>query len=141
MGFEILDISGDAGIRASGGSIEELFASAAIGMYSLITDIEKIDEKRGIDIAVSGSSPEGLFVSYLNEMVFNFDAYGFIGKRVDILKLKADFSDCSLTAKVYGEEFDEKRHDRHLLIKAATYHNLKLEKTGGKWTAEVIFDI
>jgi SHS2 domain-containing protein len=141
MCFEVLDISEDAGIRAYGSSIEELFASAAMGMYSFITDIEKINEKHEIDIEASGASPEGLLVAYLNELVFNFDAYGFIGKRVNILNLKANSSDCSLRAKIYGEEFDEDRHERHLLIKAATYHNLRLEKTADGWTAEVVFDI
>ncbi len=39
--FELIDISGDAGIRVFGESLEDLFLNAAAGMYSLITDPDK----------------------------------------------------------------------------------------------------
>ena len=81
--FEVIDISGDVGIRAFGKSIEEAFTNAAIGMYSLITNIEGIRESRKIIIETQSDSLEGLLVSYLNELIFQFDAYGFIGKRFD----------------------------------------------------------
>ena len=42
--FEILDISGDAGLRAFGRDLPELFVNAATGMYSLITDLQNILE-------------------------------------------------------------------------------------------------
>ena len=40
-----------------------------------------------------------------------------------------------------GEEFDGGRHNRGLLIKAATYHNLCLKQSKVGWEAEVVFDI
>ncbi len=46
-----------------------------------------------------------------------------------------------LKAAVSGEEFDTERHERKLLIKAATYHKLKIERINGMWEVDVIFDI
>jgi SHS2 domain-containing protein len=140
MKFEILDISGDVGIRAYGENCEDAFANAGIGMYSLITDIEKIEEKQTVEIEAKGDSLEGLLVSYLNELIFQFDTYGFIGKRIEIVT----FSNQPLAfimVKVYGEEFDPNRHERRLLVKAATYHNIKVENVNNNWEVEVIFDI
>ncbi|MEW6066702.1 MAG: archease [Nitrospirota bacterium] len=135
--FEVLDVSGDVGIRASGRSVDEAFVHAAKGMYSLITEIERVKEKKTIDVSVESNSLEGLLVSWLNELIFHFDAYGFIGKGI---KLK-HFSVNKIAASISGEEFDSEHHTRKLLIKAATYHRLRIEKVGNIWEIDVIFDI
>jgi SHS2 domain-containing protein len=132
-----MDISGDVGIKAFGGSIEEVFKNSAVGMYSLITDLKGVKERKTINISSESNSLEGLLVSWLNELIFHFDAYNFIGKDIVILEM----SDRKLKANVKGEEFDAERHERKLLIKAATYHRLKVEKVRDGWEAEVIFDI
>ena len=135
--FELIDISGDAGIRAFGSDLSELFANAATGMYSLITDPEGVTPRKSIEIKTEGSSREGLLVSWLNELVFHFDTYGFMGKEIRIHELQ----DTLLRATVTGEDFDPEKHGRGLLIKAATYHKLKIEQKKGHWEADVIFDI
>ncbi len=132
-----MDISGDVGIRAHGTSISEAYENAGAGMYSLITDTSGIDESESIAFEVSGDSPEGLLVAYLNELIFRFDTYGFIGKRVEVTDLSAG----SMSATVHGGEFDPERHERRLLIKAATYHNINIKQAGGVWEVEVVFDI
>ncbi len=135
--FEVLDISGDVGLRVFGNNLEELFTNASIGFYSLITDLDGIKESQTIAIKATGESLESLLVAWLNELVYYFDAEGFIGKVIKINNLDEDY----IKAEVTGEEFDLDRHERGLLIKAATYHNLKIEKKDGMWTSEVIFDI
>jgi SHS2 domain-containing protein len=86
---------------------------------------------------VKSDSPEGLLVSWLNELIFRFDTYGFVGKKIRVSTL----DDYRIKAYVSGEDFDEERHERGLLVKAATYHRLKVERGDGIWVVEVIFDI
>jgi len=135
--FKVLDISGDVGIKAFGKSIDEAFINAAIGMYSFITNLDSIKEKKTINVSVGSPSLDGLLVSWLNELIFNFDAYGFIGKKIEIKQ----FSDNRMVATVTGEEFNPERHEGKLLIKAATYHKLRIEKIDDMWEIDVIFDI
>ena len=145
--FKVLDISGDVGLKAFGKSINEVFTNAAIGMYSLITNLRTIKKEKTINVSIKNDSIEGLLVSWLNELIFHFDAYGFIGKRIVINELilgndqPAGLQACGLKASITGEDFDPKRHESKLLIKAATYHNLRIEKVGNMWEADVIFDI
>jgi SHS2 domain-containing protein len=40
-----------------------------------------------------------------------------------------------------GEDFSSEKHESRLLIKAATYHNIKIQNINNLWMAEVIFDI
>lgn len=147
--YEPLDISGDVGLKAYGGAIDEVFINAAVGMYSLITNINLIEEKKSIDISVERSSIEDLFVSWLNELIFHFDTYGFIGRRIEIESSEFGVQSLEkhstltykLSAKIYGEDFDSARHESRLLIKAATYHKLRVQKINDIYEAEVIFDI
>jgi SHS2 domain-containing protein len=135
--FEILDVAGDVGLRAFGESRQELFVQAALGMYSLITDTEVLKAQKMITVSAESHALDGLLVSWLNELIFHFDAYGFIGKDIEVVS----FSDNRIDANLSGEEFDPERHEGKLLIKAATYHRLKIEKRDYGWEAEVIFDI
>jgi SHS2 domain-containing protein len=147
--FEILDISGDVGLKAFGKNPEDAFINAAIGMYSLITDLGMIKEQKVIDVSVESDSMEGLLVSWLNELIFQFDAYGFIGGKIVITEFTPPLTllprgggeVCRLRASVSGEDFDPERHESKLLIKAATYHRLRVEKTDDLWEINVIFDI
>jgi SHS2 domain-containing protein len=135
--FNIIDISGDVGLTAFGGSLQEAFINAAIGMYSLMTGLDAVALTKTIYVSVENQSPDGLLVSWLNELIFHFDAYGFIGKKIDI----KEFSEKRISARIAGEEFDPERHEGKLLIKAATYHQLKIEKKEERWEISVIFDI
>ena len=135
--FQVLDISGDVGLTAFGKSREEAFLNAAYGMYSLITNPETIREKKTVSVTVEKDSPDGLLVAWLNELIFRFDTYGFLGKKITM----EHFSDGKIRAGISGEEFDPERHAGKLLIKAATYHRLRIEETKGRWEIDVIFDI
>jgi SHS2 domain-containing protein len=135
--YEQIDISGDAGIRAFGETLEKLFENAAAGMYSLMTDPESVLDERKLSVSIGSHSRESLLVAWLNELIFLFDTQAFVGKRAHV-KL---FEENRLEGEVWGEEFDSKRHGSGLLVKAATYHRLGIEKKNDLWEAEVIFDI
>jgi len=145
--YELLDISGDAGLRAFGSTAEELFLNAALGMYSLIADLEAVKSEETIEVSLTHDSPEGLLVAWLNELIFRFDAHGFIGKEIVITEspcgkdITGGSRQYTMTASVSGEHFDPERHKGKLLVKAATYHRLKVELREGCWTAEIVFDI
>ena len=134
--FEQIDISGDVGLRVWGNGPEELFENAAAGMFNLITDTIKIKETEKKEVALEADNHENLLVQWLNELVFLYDTYGFIGK-VFSISLHGN----TLKAIISGGIFDPEINESRLLIKAATYHELSLKKPGPYWEAVVIFDI
>jgi SHS2 domain-containing protein len=150
--FEVIDISGDVGLRAYGEDLKDAFINAAIGMFSLVTDLEMVKEEKAINVSVESDSLEGLVVSWLNELVFYFDTYGFLGKKVSITEFttpqplvggqqQASLQAYKLKASLAGEDFDPERHESKLLVKAATYHRLRIDKKNDIWEIDVIFDI
>lgn len=147
MGFEIIDVAGDVGIRADGGKLEEVFINAAKGLYSLITDTDSINLEKTLNIEIRANNIAALLVNFLNELIFHFDAYGFIGRSIDIESnininiINEENRDLWLKAIIKGEDFDPERHERRLLVKAATYHKLGFYKENDRWKVDIIFDI
>ncbi|ACI21043.1 MULTISPECIES: archease [Thermodesulfovibrio] len=136
MKYKVIDVAGDVGIRAEGASLEECFINSAFGLYSLITDLAQIEPAEEIEIIINEDNLENMLVSFLNELIFQFDTYGFLGKAISI-----EIKDNYLTARIKGEKFNPEKHERKLLVKAATYHNLVLKQEDSFWIAEIIFDI
>ncbi|GBD95186.1 MAG TPA: archease [Nitrospirae bacterium] len=134
--IEQIDISGDVGLRIWGKSIEELFKNAATGMFNLVTDTNKIKETEQKEVSLEADNHENLLVQWLNELVFLYDTYGFIGK-VFRISIQGNM----LKATISGGIFDPGTNESRLLIKAATYHGLSLKKVALHWEATVIFDI
>ncbi len=134
--FEILEHTADVGIIAYGSNTQEAFANAAKGMFSLITELEDIEETEHRDIELTSSDQESLLVEWLNELIYLFDVENIIFKRFDIKQL----GNTNLRARIYGEKVDSSRHELKTGIKAATYHMLMIDKSNGS-RVQVLFDI
>jgi SHS2 domain-containing protein len=135
--FEIIDHTADVGIIAYGADVEELFSNAALALFSLITEPERIEEKLHLDLEVNSEGRDSLLVEWLNELIYLFDVKHILFNRFEIESLTHN----DLNATCYGENFDPMRHKIKIGVKAATYHMLKLEKNGGGYKSQIIFDI
>ncbi len=134
--FEFIDHTADIGIIAYGNSVEEVFVNAAYGMFSLIADLEKVAEVISHQVIAEAPDQEELLVTWLNELLYLFDAEGLIFSRFEIVNLRAQY----LRAMAHGEKIDPRRHNLKTPVKAATYHQLKLEK-GNHFRARIILDV
>lgn len=136
--FEILDHTADIGLVAWGRSLEELFANAALGMFSLIGALEKVDGGFETTVSVEGSDYEDLLVTWLNELLYLFEAEEVLLSHFDILELGQYY----LKAKVSGEPIDFAKHEIFRVVKACTYYEVKVEEVEpGLFRAQVYFDI
>jgi len=132
--YEELDHTADVGIRAHGASLDELFAAAAAGMFSLVADLRKVRAVGEVEVRVKADDLEGLMVRWLSELLFLHETQRLLLKEFDVR-----IAGTSLEARARGETIDKKRHELKLNIKAVTYHRLRIDRKAG--LAEVIFDI
>jgi len=134
--FEIINHTADVGIIAYGADMNETFANAAKALFSLITELDDVEEAMHRDIELTAPDQESLLVEWLNELIYLFDAENIIFKRFDVTQL----SQTQLKARSYGHKVDSSKHKLKTGVKAATYHMLKIDKSnGGK--VQVLFDI
>jgi SHS2 domain-containing protein len=134
--FDIIDHTADVGIVAYGAELKEAFANAAYAMFTLIADLEGVREEICRQIEVQAEDRESLLASWLNELLYLFDAERIIFKRFEVMELGEN----SLKAEGYGELIDATRHSLKAGVKAATYHLLRVAKDDG-YSVRVIFDV
>ena len=134
--FEIIDHTADVGIIAYGTDIRQAFANAARAMFSLITELDEVEEVIYRDIELTAPDQESLIVEWLNELIYLFDTENIIFERFDITQLNSK----ELKARSYGEKVNSSKHKLKTGIKAATYHMLRINKGDG-CRIQVLFDI
>lgn len=139
MSFKILTETGDAAITAQAATPGGLLADLAAG-FSALACGGVIEEKTARAVSLKAGNPESLAVNFLNELVFLADTEGFLAGAASV---SASFAPgaCGLQAELRGETRAFERHSRGLLVKAATYHGLKISLEGGLWRAAVVLDI
>jgi len=138
--FQILDHTADIGIIAYGRSIEELFSNAGLALFSLVTDLDTVEEKADVSLEAKSYDIDGLLVEWLNELIYFLEVNHMLFKRFDIESLIHNEAN-ELKATCHGEKFDPLRHKIRREIKAATYHMLRLRRNREGYQAQVIFDI
>ena len=147
--YELLDHTADTGLKIYGRNLEELFLHGALGLYSLMTDVEDIRAKtsrrsaptyRGRQeqsIRLRAEGIEALFFDWLRELLFHFSAH----KRLFLEIRFQTLSETELDAACHGELFNAHHHRQRTEVKAVTLHQYYVRKTGDFWEAQVIFDI
>ena len=136
--YDVVEVTADVAIRARGGSLGQLYANAAWGMFDLICDSATVEPFRTWEMEVESEDLEGLMVDLLTDMLVLFETDGMLiaSVEVDVSPVEAHWR---AVAKVRGEPYDGKRHQLLHDIKAVTYHTLEVRPDEG-W-ARVLFDI
>jgi SHS2 domain-containing protein len=137
--FELFDHTADLGIRVRAASPNELFAEAAKALtHCLVGQPDSVQTTTNVRCELESPDLEYLFFDWLSELLFRFDAEGFI---VASCECRVDVQGTSLQATLHGDLFDPSRHEYSHEVKAITYHGLRVERDADGWLAEVIIDI
>ena len=139
MSFSTFGTAGDAGIRAEAAGLGQLLAELALG-FAELSSPERAQPRETRRLTIAAREPGELAVRFLNELVFLADSEGFLPAEA-AAEVSGTAGALELTASVKGETEAFGRRARGLLVKAATYHGLKVKESGGRWTAEVVLDI
>ena len=144
-GFEEIEHPSDIGIKFNGKNMEELFENAALGMFSMVTDINKVRaaKKIKIELSMESSNPEDLLVIWLEKLLYCFEVEGTVLSRFSIEKITRDKDRITLSARVYGERIENKRKSIINIIKAPTYPLLNIggDKKKHIWNGKIRFDV
>lgn len=135
--YEQFPHTADIGVRAYGKTLKELFENAAFAMFDIIADLEGLKSSVVETLEVEAPNYEELLVAFLDELLYRFYTKSFIFFKFEIEEL----TETKIRAKAFGRPVGENRNRLKTEIKAATYHNLKIEKAAEGYKVEIIFDI
>jgi SHS2 domain-containing protein len=135
--YEFIEHTADIGIRVKGDDLKGLFINAALAMFEIIAEKQKTESTRQVKAKIEQEADnlEELFINWLNELLSLSATKELIFSEFKIDKLDEN----SLKAIVTGN--DIKNYKVNTEIKAATYHQLKIQESESGWQAEVIFDV
>lgn len=130
--FEEIPHTADWSFRAFGKDVRELFANAAYAIFAL-EGAEPGKSKIVRAVAVTGMDYESLLVNWLTELLWLQESNRETYHRFQIETL----TPTELHAQVFGAPLIR----LNKIIKAVTYHNLKIEQTTNGWQATVVVDV
>jgi SHS2 domain-containing protein len=135
--YETFDHTADVGLRVRAPTLDQLFAEAGRGFFSLIVaNLESVRPVQEVTLEIEGNRHDDLFFDWLAELLYLFDTQHLLACQFEVRTNQS-----GLKATVRGESVDLERHELDMEIKAVTYHGLKVEREGDEWLAEVILDL
>jgi len=137
--FQVLEHTADLKIRATGQTIEQMFANMAYGMFlNLMGEqefLKTVDSTQDLvtqKIDIKAHDKEAMFIDFLNELIYLSDINNEIYFQFD-LKIE----ETSIKGELKGKKVERFKYE----IKAVTYNDLIVKEDNGTWVGEVVFDI
>jgi SHS2 domain-containing protein len=131
--FEEIPHTADWSFRAFGRDLNKLFENAACAIFALEGAGSNGARETVRVIEVVGIDYESLLVNWLSELLYMQESHREVYHRFHIESL----TPTALRAQVHGTPIT--KIDK--IIKAVTYHNLKIEQTANGWEAVIVVDV
>lgn len=139
MPYRVLDHTADLALEVTASTRAGLYQEAAAGFSDCLVELSGVVERAPRRFTVAAGDWELLLVEWLAELLHAFESDGFLARRAEVEV--SDEMVPAFTAVAFGEHYDPERHPLRVLIKAVTYHALRVNRDAGGWTAHVVFDI
>lgn len=139
--FEFLEHTADVYIAAHGKNLEEAFENAALAMFEVMTDTEKVSPREEDSVEVEAEDEYALLYNWLEALLVKFEVNDMLYSKFKISHLEETAEGFRLKATVWGEKFNAEKHAQKVAVKAVTYHRMEIIKELNKVTLEFILDI
>jgi len=141
MPFEHRDHQADVVLVAWGPTLAEAFGSGAQGLLALMVNPPDIEAAIPVEITCEADEVGALFVSFLNEILYEQDCRGMFFREVKVADVAEHTGGVLLRATAWGEPVDFGKHRVRAEVKAATYGQLQYAYEGGIHRLECIVDL
>lgn len=139
--FDFMEHTADAYIAAYGKDLAEAFESAAFAMFDVMTELGEISPKAKDHVKVVATDEYALLYNWLEALLVKFDVKRMLYSKFKVSSLDQTSNGFRLSAEIWGEKFDPKRHTQKVGVKAVTYHRMEIIKETKKVTLKFILDI
>jgi SHS2 domain-containing protein len=139
--FEFLEHTADVYVAAYGKTLEEAFENAALAMFEVMTDTEKVSANIENNVEVEAEDEFALLYTWLEALLVNFETKNMVYSQFQIASIEETKEGYRIKAAAWGEKFNAEKHMQRVGVKAITYHRMEILKQHNKVTLEFILDI
>ncbi len=118
--YEFFEHTADAKFRAYGNTFEEQLENAALAMFSVMTDVNKINPKIKKTIEISGKDKQTILYNFLEELLFLLDTDNFVPASLKEIKIY----DGKVKAIFLGDRAEN--YSFHGEVKAVTFNEMEI---------------
>ncbi len=139
--FEFLEHTADVYIRAHGKTMEEAYENAALAMFEVMTDTDKITQMQEETLEVEAEDQYALLYNWLEALLVKFETENMLYSKFQITNWEETDENFKFKAKIWGEKFDPQKHPQRVGVKAVTYHRMVIIRERDRVVLEFILDI
>jgi SHS2 domain-containing protein len=139
--FEFLEHTADVYIAAHGATLAEAFENAALAMFEVMTDTEKVSPDVEDSVEVEAEDEFALLYSWLEALLVKFETQNMLYSKFKISSIDETDEGFRIKAEVWGEKFNAEKHAQKVGVKAVTYHRMEIIKDIDNVRLEFILDI
>jgi SHS2 domain-containing protein len=139
--FEFLEHTADVYIAAHGKTLAEAFENAALAMFEVMTDTEKVSPDVADSVEVEAEDEYALLYSWLEALLVKFETENMLYSKFEISSINETAEGFRVKAAVWGEKFNAEKHMQKVGVKAVTYHRMEIIKDIDNVRLEFILDI
>ena len=135
--YRVIRRSSELSLRLSGDSLAQVLADAGFALFDLLVDLTAVEAQESVTLEVEGLDNDDLMVNWMRELLYEYQASGFVLKEFEIREAGEFF----VRAEARGEKYDPDRHEEREAIGAVDERLSHLGKMGSQWTAQVGFEL
>lgn len=139
--FEFLEHTADVYVAAHGKTLEEAFENAALAMFEVMTDTDKVSAAVKDNVEVEAEDEFALLYSWLEALLINFEIKNMVYSQFQIAGIEETKEGFRIKATIWGEKFNAEKHTQKVGVKAVTYHRMEILQEFNRVTLEFILDI
>jgi SHS2 domain-containing protein len=132
----LLPHTADLWLEVEAHTLRALFEEFASSLVSFMVE-GPVEPREHREVELAADNREALLVRFLNEVNFLLEQEGFLTGAVRFQSLGSK----RMKAWLLGEPCQGGRQRLVRSVKAATYHQLSLDRTSRGWRGQVIFDL
>ena len=126
MTFELIEHTGDVGIRYFGSTLKELFSSAISGTAFVIGDPGKNCQRISTEITFTFSDYQDLLMQIIDRMIYFFEVEEILYDSLTEFSLHGTGARIGLEGCRIGADFQYR-----YILKAPTYHKMEINPEKG----------
>jgi SHS2 domain-containing protein len=138
--FEFVAHTADIAVRLCATTLDGLFELATAAFTEALTDRAGVRARDTERVTLEAGELDLLLVDLLHELLYLFDTRQFLVSE-SRARVEPHAGGWRVAAELRGEPRAAGRHAVKVLIKAATYHGLAIERTARGYEATIVFDI
>ncbi|MDP7141572.1 MAG: archease [Candidatus Woesearchaeota archaeon] len=131
----INDLTSDVLFEAYGKDLKEVFENAALALFSIICQLDKVKPKDTEEFEIKGENEEDLMFNWLQGLIAIVDTEHMFFSKFKV----EEINKTHIIAKLYGEPATPEKGET--VVKAVTNYKYSFKKTKDGYKARVSLDI